>query len=120
MIQLAAGLRVQIRAELCKGLHILVLCQLDTQVGVGLLHGLGLGSAAHTGHRQTHIDGRAVACIEQGALEEDLTIGDGNDVGGDVAETSPACVSTMGSAVMEPPPRSSRIRQERSSRRECR
>ena len=36
------------------------------------------------------------------------------------AETSPACVSTTGSAVMEPAPTSSDIFAERSSRRECR
>ena len=84
MIQLAAGLGVQIGAELGKGLHVLVLCQLDTQVGVGLLHGLGLGCAAHTGHRQAHVDSRAVAGVEQGALQEDLAIGDGNNVGGNV------------------------------------
>ena len=42
VFQLAAGLSVQIRAELGKGLHILVLGQLDTQVGIGLFHGLGL------------------------------------------------------------------------------
>ena len=35
VFQLAAGLSVQIRAELGKGLHILVLGQLDTQVGIG-------------------------------------------------------------------------------------
>ena len=65
MFQLAAGLSVQIRAELGKGLHILVLGQLNTQVGIGLFHGLGLGSAAHTGDRQADVDGGAVACVEQ-------------------------------------------------------
>ena len=36
------------------------------------------------------------------------------------AETSPACVSMIGSAVSEPPPRSSLSLTARSSRRECR
>ena len=80
-----AGLGVQIGAELREGLHVLVLSQLDTQVGVGLLHGLGLGCAADTGDGQAHVDSRAVAGVEQSALEEDLTVGDGDDVGGDVS-----------------------------------
>ena len=79
------GLGVQIRAELGERLHILVLGQLDAEVGVGFLHGLGLCRAAHTGDGQADIDSRAVACVEQGALEEDLAIGDGDDVGGDVS-----------------------------------
>jgi hypothetical protein len=36
------------------------------------------------------------------------------------AETSLACVSMIGSAVSEPPPKSSFRRTARSSRRECR
>lgn len=84
VFQLAAGLSVQVRAELREGFHILVLGQLDTQVGVGLFHGLGLGSAADTGNRQANVDSRAVACVEQCGLQEDLAIGDGNNVGGNV------------------------------------
>ena len=73
MLELMAGLGVQIGAELREGLHVLVLGQLDTQVGVGLLHGLGLGCAADTGDGKAHVDSRAVAGVEQSALEEDLT-----------------------------------------------
>ena len=36
------------------------------------------------------------------------------------ADTSPACVSMIGSAVSEPPPSSSESLQARSSSRECR
>jgi hypothetical protein len=36
------------------------------------------------------------------------------------ADTSPACVSMIGSAVNDPPPSSSESFTERSSRRECR
>ena len=36
------------------------------------------------------------------------------------ADTSPACVSMMGSAVSEPPPALSESRAERSSKRLCR
>ena len=35
------------------------------------------------------------------------------------AEISPACVSTIGNAVIEPPPKSSLNLAARSSRREC-
>ena len=57
----------------------------DQLQGAGhLLHGLDLGVAADTGHRDTGVDCRHDAGVEQLGLQEDLTIGDGDDVGGDV------------------------------------
>ena len=49
-----------------------------------LLHGLGLGSRADTGDRQSDVDGRSDTLEEQLSFQEDLTVSDGNDIGGDV------------------------------------
>ena len=48
------------------------------------LHGLGLGFAAHTGDGQAYVDGGPLAGVEQLGLQEDLAVGDGDDVGGDI------------------------------------
>ena len=47
------------------------------------LHRLGLRRAADPGHRDTDVDGRADALVEQVGLEEDLPVGDRDDVGRD-------------------------------------
>ena len=49
-----------------------------------LLHGLHLGVAAHAGDGDAGVDGGALALVEEAGLEEDLAVGDGDDVGGDV------------------------------------
>ena len=45
---------------------------------------LDLRSRTNTAHRETHIDGRTNALVEELGLEENLTICDGDDVGGNV------------------------------------
>ncbi|GIX62231.1 uncharacterized protein BcabD6B2_16660 [Babesia caballi] len=49
-----------------------------------LLHGLDLGSRTHTRDRQTHVDGRPDALVEELALQEDLPVRDRDDVGRNV------------------------------------
>jgi hypothetical protein len=49
-----------------------------------LLHGLELGGGADTRDGQTDVDGRADTLVEELRLQEDLAVGDGNDVGGNV------------------------------------
>ena len=67
-----------------KALQLAVL-GVDQLQGAGhLLHGLDLGVAADTGHRDAGVDGRHDAGVEQLGLQEDLAIGDGDDVGRDV------------------------------------
>jgi len=46
---------------------------------------LGLGSGSDTGHRKTDVYGRALALVEESGVKENLTVGDGNHVGGDVS-----------------------------------
>ena len=86
---LAAGQRrlrlgVEVRAELRERLELAVLRQLEAQLAGDLLHRLGLRVAAHARHRDADVDGRAHARAEQVALEEDLAVGDRDDVGRDV------------------------------------
>lgn len=49
-----------------------------------LLHGLGLGSGSDTGHGQTDVDGWPDTLVEELSLQEDLTVSDGDHVGGNV------------------------------------
>ena len=84
LCQAGLGVRVQIGTELGKGLQLAVL-GVDQLQGAGhLLHGLDLGVAANTGHRDAGVDSGHNARVEQLRFQEDLTIGDGDDVGGDV------------------------------------
>ena len=89
MIQHCLRCRVQIGAELREDLHFTELCQIHTHLTGNLFHCLGLCGAAHTGYRQTDIDCRTHAGVEQLRFQEDLTVCDGDDVGrnvcGDVA-----------------------------------
>ena len=111
---------IQIAAELREGRELAVLREVQTQRTGHLPHGFDLRRAADAADRVADVDGGPDALVEQIRLEEDLTVGDRNDVRRDVADKSPACVSMIGSAVSDPPPSSLRIFAARSSRRECR
>ncbi|RUS30139.1 hypothetical protein BC938DRAFT_479810 [Jimgerdemannia flammicorona] len=83
-VQQELGGRVQVGSELGEGSNLTVLGKVQLQGTGDLLHGLGLGSRTDTGHRQTNIDGGTDTLEEQLGLQEDLTVGDGNNVGGNV------------------------------------
>ena len=99
------GGSVEIRAKLGKGSDLTVLGKLELERGGDLLHGLGLGSGADTGHGETDVDGGAdtlkcrkqkvlaspptkhpivIYLEEEIGLKENLAVSDGNDVGGNV------------------------------------
>jgi len=65
LCQTRLGVGVQIRAELRKGLQLAVLGVDQLQGACHLLHGLDLGVAADTGHRDTGVDCRHNAGVEQ-------------------------------------------------------
>lgn len=45
------------------------------------LHDLGLGGGSDSGDGKTDVDGRSDTLEEELGLQEDLSVGDGNDVG---------------------------------------
>jgi len=78
------GGSIEIGTELSEGSDLTVLGQEELQGTSDLLHGLDLGSGTDTGHGETDVDGRADTLVEQFGLQENLAVGDGDDVGGDV------------------------------------
>ena len=79
-IQLTTGGLVQVGGEHGESFHVPVLGQGDLQRAGHRLHGLDLGSATNSGHRDTDVDSRTLVGVEQIRLQEDLTVGDGDDV----------------------------------------
>jgi hypothetical protein len=79
------GGSVQVGTELGEGGDLTVLGQEELEGTSDLLHGLELSGGADTRHRQTDVDGGADTLVEELSLQEDLTVGDGNDVGGNVS-----------------------------------
>ena len=79
------GGSVQVGTELGEGGDLTVLGQEELQGTSDLLHGLELSGGADTRHGQTDVDGGADTLVEELGLQEDLTISDGNDVGGNVS-----------------------------------
>mmetsp|Transcript_583 Transcript_583/g.947 ORF Transcript_583/g.947 Transcript_583/m.947 type:complete len:334 (-) Transcript_583:939-1940(-) len=82
--ELLLGGGIKIGAELGESGDLTVLGELELQGTGDLLHGLNLGGGADTGHGETDIDGGADTLMEELSLEEDLTIGNGDDIGGDI------------------------------------
>ena len=75
---------IKITSELGEGSHFSVLSQLQFESSGHSLHGLDLGGGSHSRHGQTDVDGRADTFVEQFGFQEDLPIGNRNDVGGDI------------------------------------
>ena len=76
---------IQIGTELGESGDLTVLGELELQGTSELLHGLNLGGGADTGHRETDVNGGANTLMEQLSLEEDLTVRDGDHIGGNVS-----------------------------------
>ena len=72
------------RAELGEGRQLTVRRQVEAERTGELAHTLDLGGAADAGHRDTDVHRGTNALEEQVGLEEDLAVGDGDDVRGDV------------------------------------
>jgi hypothetical protein len=83
---------IQIGTELGEGSDLTVLGQEELQGTGDLLHGLELGSGTDTRHGKTDVDGRSDTLVEEFGFQEDLAVGDGNDVGGNVGRH----VTTLG------------------------
>ncbi len=82
-LELGLGGLVEVGAEGGERLELAVLGQVQAQAAGDRLHRLGLRRAADAGHRDADVDGRADTGVEQVGLEEDLAVGDRDDVGRD-------------------------------------
>ena len=84
--RLSCALRrlVEVAAELRERRELAVLREVETQRAGDLAHRLDLRRAADARHRVADVDRRADALVEQVGLEEDLAVGDRDDVGRDV------------------------------------
>ena len=76
--------RVEVGAEGGERLELAELGQVEAQPAGHRAHRLDLRGAADAGHRDADVDGRADTGVEQVGLEEDLAVGDRDDVGRDV------------------------------------
>jgi len=81
--QLLGG-SIKVGTELGEGGDFTILSELEFEGTSDLLHGLDLGGGTDTGHRKTDVDGWANTLVEEFSFEENLAIGDGDDIGGDV------------------------------------
>ena len=82
--KLLLGRLVEVGCELGECLYLTVLSKLQLDASGDLLHSLDLCITTNTGYRDTHVDSRTDTCVEEVRLEEDLSIGDGNDVRWDI------------------------------------
>ena len=83
-VQGGPGGGVQVRGEGGEGLQLAELGQVQPQPAGDGLHRLRLRGPTDAGHRDADVDGRADTGVEQTGLEEDLAVGDRDDVGRDV------------------------------------
>ncbi len=82
----------KIGTELSEGGDFSVLGQEELEGTGNLFHGLELGSRTDTRHGKTDVDSGSDTLVEQFSLQEDLAVGDGNDVGGNIGRH----VTTLG------------------------
>ena len=82
---LQLGLRrgVQVGTEGGERLQLTVLGEVEAEPAGHLLHRLVLGGATDAGDRDTDVQRRTLAGVEQVGLQEALAVGDGDDVGRD-------------------------------------
>ena len=83
-VELLARRRVEVGGEHRERLHRAELRQVDLERAGDRLHRLGHRRATHAGHRDADVDRRALVGVEQVGLQEDLAVGDRDDVGRDV------------------------------------
>src|SRR5439155_266830 len=75
---------IELGAELRERLELAVLRQVEPQPTRHLLHRLDLRAPSHARHRDSRVDRGPHVRVEHVGLEEDLSVGDGDDVGRDV------------------------------------
>ena len=83
-LELGQGRGVELGPELGEGGQLPELGKVEAKGSGDLLHRLDLGVATDPGHRDTGVDGRTDALIEEVGLQEALAVGDRDDIGRDV------------------------------------
>jgi hypothetical protein len=83
-VELLARGRVEVAGELGEVGHRAELRELELERAGDAAHGLDLGAAADAADRDADVDGGPDARVEEVALEEDLPVGDRDDVRRDV------------------------------------
>ena len=71
---------IEIGTELGEGSNLTVLGEVELERTSELLHDLGLGGGTDTRHRETDVDGGTDTTEEELGLQEDLAVGDGDDL----------------------------------------
>merc|ERR1712147_353664 len=89
-VELGLGSSIEIGTELGECLHLTELSKVEFHGTSHLLHSLDLGGRANTRNGETDVDGGPDARIENLSLQEDLAIGDGNHVSGNVSRYIPS------------------------------
>jgi len=91
-VQQELGGGIQIGTELSEGSDFTVLGKEKLEGTSNLLHGLSLGSGNDTGDGKTDVNSGTDTLEEEFGFQEDLTVSDGNDVGGNVSRD----ITTLG------------------------
>jgi hypothetical protein len=84
-VELLLGSGIKIGTELGEGGDFSVLGKLELERTGDLLHGLNLGGGSDTRDGETDVNGGSYTLEEELGFEEDLTVGNGDNVGGNVS-----------------------------------
>ena len=84
-VELCLRGRIQVGGEHGEGFQRAVAGKRDLQRAGDLLQCLRLGRATDSRHRDADVDGRTLTCVEQIGLQEDLAVGNGDDVGWNIS-----------------------------------
>src|SRR5207302_7970844 len=83
--ELRLGGSVQFGTKLREGRQLAILREIQPQRSGNLPHGFDLRVAAHAAHRETHVNGRPDATVEEIGFQINLAVSNGNDVSRDVS-----------------------------------
>ena len=75
---------IKVGTELGEGGDLSVLGKIELHGTGHLLHGLDLGGGADSGHGKTDVNGWSDTLVEELSFQEDLSIGNGDDIGWDI------------------------------------
>jgi hypothetical protein len=84
-VKLLLSSGIKIGTELSEGGDLTVLGKLELERTGNLLHGLNLGGGSDTGDGETDVNGGSDTLEEELGFEEDLTVSNGDNVGGTVS-----------------------------------